>query len=222
MRAVLRLLLPILLLATPAAAAEPLTYPPFDDAGQQPAFKAYRDKLIAAVAKRDVAAVVAMASPEVELSFGGDNGRETLRQWLSAPDAEPYWSSLERVLKEGGTFQEQLFIAPWTFHYVAPETMDIYSVAIVAGKNVRLRAEPSTSAKVIRALTYEVVEMPPYDQNREDRVTDSSGREWLRVRTTIGDEGWMASEFLRFLIDYRAGFESGPQGWQMIFFVAGD
>ncbi|HKY96011.1 MAG TPA: SH3 domain-containing protein [Kiloniellales bacterium] len=222
MRIALLLLLSALLLATPAAAAEPLTYPPFDDAGQQPTFKTYRDKLIAAVEKRDVAAVVAMASPEVELSFGGDSGRETLRQWLSAADAEPYWESLERVLKEGGTFQEGLFIAPWTFHYVAPETMDIYSIAIVAGKNVRLRAEPSTAGKVIRALTYEVVEMPPYDQGREDRVTDPSGREWLRVRTTVGEEGWMASEFLRFLIDYRAGFQHTPQGWQMLFFVAGD
>lgn len=219
---ILLLLLSLLVLAVPSAHAEPLTYPPFDDAGQQPTFKAYRDKLLAAIAKRDAAAVVAMASPDVELSFGGDNGRETLRQWLTAPDSEAYWVSLERVLKEGGTFQDKLFIAPWTFHYVAPETMDIYSVAIVAGKNVRLRAEPSTSGSVVRALSYEVVEMPPYDQSREDRVTNSTGREWLRVRTTKGEEGWMASEFLRFLIDYRAGFQHTPQGWQMIFFVAGD
>ena len=77
-------------------------------------------------------------------------------------------------------------------------------------------------APVIRALSYEVVEMPPYDPNRQDTVTDTTGREWKLMRTTHGEEGWIASSYLRFLLDHRIGFEKTADGWQMIFFVAGD
>jgi len=213
----------LLWLAPVVAAAEPVTYPPFDEADKDPSFKAYRDKLLAAVERRDAAAVVGMASPDIKLSFGGDEGRATLRQWLTGAEADAYWTVLKRVLSEGGKFEEGgLFMAPWTFHYMPPDDVDFYGVAIVAGTNVRLRAEPSTGAAVIRALSYEVVEMPPYQEGREDRVEDASGREWYRMRTFGGEEGWIASSFLRFLVDYRAGFEKTEQGWQMTFFVAGD
>lgn len=64
--------------------------------------------------------------------------------------------------------------------------------------------------------------MPPYDPNRQDTVTDATGREWKLMRTTHGEEGWISSSYLRFLLDHRAGFAKTPQGWQMTFFVAGD
>lgn len=214
----------LLLFAPPAAAADPPTYPPFDEADKDPSFKAYRDRLLAAIEQRDIAAVVAMASPDIKLSFGGDEGRDTLREWLTGADAEPYWTVLKRVVSEGGRFEEGgLFMAPWSFHYVPPDDVDFYNVAIVAGTNVRLRAEPSTGGRVIRALSYEVVEMPPYQEGRIDRVEDASGREWIRMRTYAGEEGWIASAYLRFLIDFRAGFQKDDRGaWQMTFFVAGD
>lgn len=205
-----------------AAHAEHLTFPPFDDAGKDPSLKAYRDQLLAAVEQRNLEAVLAMSAPEVMVSFGGEAGREALRGYLTGHDNEFLWETLERILQEGGGFQEGEFVAPWTYLYEPPETMDVYGVAIVAGKNVRLRKSPSTEAPVVRALSYEVVEMPPYDPNRQDTVTDATGREWKLMRTTHGEEGWIASSYLRFLYDFRAGFAKTPQGWQMTFFVAGD
>jgi hypothetical protein len=217
------LLLALFVLAIPPAEAKHLTYPPFDEAAQDPSFTSYRDRLIAAVERRDAEAVALMASPDIKLSFGGDAGRAQLIQDLKdEADGEWRWQTLERVLKEGGAFRDNLFIAPWSFLYEPPETLDIYSVALVGGTNVRLRAAPSTEASVIRALTYEVVEMPPYDATREDVMTDASGREWRRMRTTHGEEGWIASSYLRFLLDFRAGFEKTAKGWQMVFFLAGD
>lgn len=148
----LALLLAFVVLAAPVR-AEHLTWPPFDDAAADPSFKAYRDKLLAAVEQRNVNAVVAMAAPEIMLSFGGDSGRAELKSYLTGHDNAFFWDTLERVLKEGGAFQEGEFIAPWTFLYEPPETLDVYSLAIVAGKNVRLRKAPSTEAPVIRALS---------------------------------------------------------------------
>jgi len=222
MRLLLLLCLLWLLWAPLPAAAEHLAWPPFDAAAQDATFEAYRDRLIAAVEKRDVNVVVAMASPDINLSFGGDAGRAALRNDLTGHDNAFFWQTLERVLAEGGGFQDGLFIAPWAFLYEPPETLDIYSVAIVAGTNVRLRAAPSTDAAIIRALTYEVVEMPPYDPGREDWAADATGREWKRVRTTHGEEGWIAASHLRFLLDHRAGFQKTAAGWQMMFFIAGD
>lgn len=221
MRAVLIAL--VLLLPFAATAAEPVTWPPFDEADKDPTFKAYRDTLLAAIDRRDIEAVVAAASPDIKLSFGDDGGRERFREWLTGADAEPYWAMLKRVVSEGGKFDEDgRFVAPWAFHYLPPDDVDFYSVAVVAGTNVRLRAAPSTDAAIVRELSYEVVEMPPYQEGREDRVTDGSGREWIRLRTMAGEEGWMASTYLRFLISYRAGFQKTDQGWQMVFFLAGD
>ncbi len=220
----LALVLVASLLAAPAA-AEPLTFPPFDEAGQDASFKAFRDGLLKAVRERDVEAVVAAAAEDIELSFGGDAGRDTFQLWLTGGgDTEPefYWLYLERALAEGGRFEGASFIGPWTFWYEPPDNLDLYSTAIVAGQNVRLRAEPSTSGKVIRALNYEVVVQVPYDPNREGVVQDASGREWVLVDTTQGEQGWVAQEFLRFLLDYRAGFEQHDGQWQMIFFLAGD
>jgi hypothetical protein len=216
------LLLLLALLLPLAAEAEHLTYPPFDEGMKDASFKAYRARLIGAVERRDAEAVAILASPDIKLSFGDDGGRAQLIQDLKGEDAEFRWQTLERVLKEGGGFRDGLFIAPWSFLYEPPETLDIYSVALVGGTNVRLRATPSTDAPIIRALTYEVVEMPPYDPNREDVATDASGREWRRMRTTHGEEGWIASSYLRFLLDYRAGFQKTAQSWQMVFFLAGD
>lgn len=216
-------LLVLLLLFAPAAAmAETLIWPPFDEAAQDPSFKAYRDRLLAAVEQRDVEAVLAASSPDIEISFGGENGREEFRSLLTGHDNEFFWETLGRVLKEGGGFRDGLFMAPWTYLYEPPETLDVYSVVIVAGKNVRLRKGPSTEAAVIRALSYEVIQLAEYDPNREDTVQDPTGREWKRVKTLAGEEGWIASSYLRLLTDHRAGFQKTPAGWQMLFFVAGD
>lgn len=222
----LRLVLAFLLgLASLPALAEPLTWPPFDEAGSDRSFQTFRDRLLQAVRERDVEAVVAAAAEDIELSYGGDNGRDTFRLWLTGGgDTEPafYWAYLERALAEGGRFENGIFIGPWSYWYEPPDTIDYYSAAVVAGKNVRLRAGPSTGDAVIRALSYEIVVQVPYDPDRETIVQDASGREWVNVDTTQGERGWIAQEFLRFLLDYRAGFEQRNGAWQMIFFVAGD
>jgi len=222
----MRLLFVLLLalLALPAR-AEHLTFPPFDQAAEDPSLVAFRTKLIAAVEKRDVAAVVAMSAPNVELSFGGDSGRETLRTWLTDNPfmaTEEYWMNLERVLKEGGGFEGDYFFAPWSYFLEAPADFDLFVVAVVGGTNVRLRAKPTTDGAIIRALTYEVVTLPDWDPDVPGEAVDDSGRRWTLVNTLHGEQGWIASSFLRFITDYRAGFEKRPQGWQMIFFVAGD
>ena len=218
-------LLLVACLAALPARADHVTYPPFDEGAADPDFQAFRAELLRAVRARDVEAVVAAAAETIELSFGGDSGRETFRLWLTgggSDEPQYYWADLERVLAEGGRFEGPIFVAPWSYWYEPPQELDIYSTALVAGKNVRLRAGPSTSDRVIRALTYEAVIQVPYDPARESIVEDGSGRLWVEVDTTHGERGWIAEEFLRFLLDYRAGFEVQEGQWRMIFFIAGD
>jgi hypothetical protein len=213
-----------LFLAGPAR-AERVTFPPFDEAAQEPDFAAFRDELLAAVKARDIDAIVAAAADDIQLSYGGDAGTETFRSWLQGggyDEVGNYWAKLERVLSEGGRFEGGMFVAPWSYWLEPLSDEDFYTTAVVAGENVRLRAGPSTADRVIRALSWEVVRQMPYDDSRPMMATDASGREWVLVQTLEGEEGWVALEFLRFPIEYRAGFELRDGDWRMIFFIAGD
>ena len=208
------------------ARAERVTFPPFDEAGQVPDFAAFRDELLAAVRARDIDAIVAAAADDIQLSYGGDAaGPEAFRSWLEGggyDEVGNYWAKLERVLSEGGRFEGPMFIAPWSYWLEPLSDEDFYTTAVVAGENVRLRAGPSTADQVIRALSWEVVRQAPYQDSRPIMEADATGREWVLVQTLEGEEGWIALEFLRFPIEYRAGFELRDGDWRMIFFIAGD
>ena len=56
---------------------------PFDEGPQDAGFAAYRASLLHAVVARDIDAVLAATSPDVELSFGGSSGHQQLRANLT-------------------------------------------------------------------------------------------------------------------------------------------
>lgn len=55
------------------------------------------------------------------------------------------------------------------------------------------------------------------------RSTDNAvSPDWQKIQTHDQKTGYVATQYLRSPIDYRAGFDKGPDGWKMTFFVAGD
>jgi hypothetical protein len=214
------------LAASGVAAAPGLQLLPFDEAPADPRFQAFRDALLDAVQRRDVAAVVAAAGPTILLSFGEDSGPETLRLWLTGggPVEAPYlWAQLEDVLAHGGGFDQQGgFSAPYWFAATPPlpDDTDWYAVLYVIGDKVRLRAGPGTDQPVLGTVSYEVVFA---DDPQQLWATDAAGKEWLQVRTLDGRRGWIREDFLRGPYGYRAGFELLEDGrWAMTYFLAGD
>lgn len=216
----------LLVFLAPQARAEGTPFKPFDEAGQDPAFQAFRDDLLAAVKRRDLEAVVHVAAADILLSYGEDTGPERLREWLagqsSEVDAAYLWGQLEDVLAHGGGWDQQGgFGAPYWFAGTPqlPDDTDWYEVLYVVGEKVRMRAGAGTDKAVLGTASYEVVFADDPDHVWE---TDGEGKEWLYVRTTDNRKGWIRGDFLRGPFGYRAGFEQRDGRWKLTYFLAGD
>lgn len=207
---------------------------PVDEAPQDPALVAFRDRLLDAVERRDIDAVVAMADPNIHLSYGGDHGRDTLRTLLEGVDEMPwsgeaYWQELETALALGGSILQfgedrgPVFCAPYTFFAELAPDMDPFETVLVIGDAVALRSSPDTDGAVVALLDHDVAQIvansPGYNPD------DPLAPYWLLVRTADGaHEGYLSSVDFRSPIDYRACFsqdiETGTWSWDQ--FIAGD
>ena len=118
MRTAARFVLVLCLLGVATAhGAPPRRLEPVDQAATVPEFFSFRARLQAAVARHDTAAVLAVLSPAVKLSFGGDDGVEAFKaMWRpDAPDSG-LWDTLATALALGSSFDAQgRFAAPYTY-----------------------------------------------------------------------------------------------------------
>ncbi len=201
---------------------------PVDEAAQDPEFKAYRDRLLAAVVARDIDAILQMADTDVHLSFGGISGRDQLRAFLEVdPDqlSEDYkyeapamrarnWYELEAVLRMGGVFEDdgESFAAPYTWTYDLPEEFDPFETYFVTGSEVVLRDRPIRWGKGVARLDYDVVKV----------IDEAPGTGYAKIRLVDGTTGYAHLDYLRSVVDYRALFAKPEGEWQMMTFIAGD
>ena len=203
------------LAAAPAAAAD--VFLPVDEAVAQPDFFLFRARLQAAIARRDVDALLREVDPQVVASFGGDEpgiaGFRTL--WaLDAPATSPLWAELATVLALGGGFDEEgAFEAP----YVSsewPDDRDPFEYVAIVGSDVRARAAEAADAEVVATLAgYEIV------ARAED---DGSVEAWTAIALPDQRVAYVDSRYARSPIDYRARFEKRDGHWRLTSFVAGD
>jgi hypothetical protein len=191
-----------------AALAEP--FPPFDEGAANPSFAAFRAELIAIVEARDLARLEPLLDPAIRISFGADNGADAaLAAFRDDPER---WAELGAILALGGKFETpDLFIAPYTFF--AELNGDSFNTAVITATDVNVRAGPSTATTAINALSYETVALAP------DALAEPG---WVRIRLPEGTLGYVAEDFIRLVLDYRAGFALQDGVWRMQFFVAGD
>jgi hypothetical protein len=215
---VLALLAPALLAAGSTAQAAALQngpgrYAPRDECARLPGATAFRAALARAAKRRDVEALVALASPNVELDFGGGAGREELRRQLRGAEGRERWQALDRMLPLGCAAQRGNLVLPWFF---AQEIGDLepYDTLLVTGARVPLRSRPSATAPVLLSLTWQLTELVPPDDGRGP---------YRHVRlpgTRIS--GYVATAKLRSPVDYRliAGRSGGR--WRIDAFIAGD
>lgn len=184
---------------------------PVDEAGRDPELLTFRSRLLRALAEGDIDAVAEMAHPAIKLSFGGDSGRDSFREWLREPE---YRGELAAALGLGGVFtSDSTFVAPYTFARF-PDDYDAFECFAVTGRDVHVRAAPDADAEILALLSYEAVCHPPSEWASVDG--------WAPVRLRDGRTGWVAERFLRSPIDYRAIFEKKDGAWRLAIFIAGD
>lgn len=205
------LLLLVLVLSLPTQAATVLK--PVDNASNDPSFLAFRSQLLKTIERKDANALLAVVNKNIHASFGMENGIEDFKKmWgLNKPATSQLWGELSKVLKMGGSFSNKTtFVAPYVFSEW-PESQDAFENWAVIAKDVNIRAKPSTSAAVLKKVSYEILP-----------IEFSENEQWVTVKLAQGKKGYIASQYIRSSVDYRAFFEKINGLWQMTVFIAGD
>jgi hypothetical protein len=211
------------LLLPPAALAQPRGVSCPDLLGQRPApppaLAALLDRLHRAVATRDAAALRAIAAPDIQTSFGGDAGVETLRP---GDPTSPVWPRLAHALRPGCAPVGEVWACPGLDSEVpAARGLDAFEQVFVLGTRVRLRAAPALTASVLAEISCRVIRR---DSEGEGRVPmrEDADPDWVAVALPDGRRGFVSGVFAYSPVGYRALFERQGGAWRMTHFLAGD
>ena len=201
-----------LILVSDATAQQ--TFLPVDQAASQPDFFTFRAHLQAAIARRDAAALLAIIHKQIKNSFGGDDGIEEFKKkWKPEGSPSDLWKELGTALALGGSFdREGRFIAPYVYSRW-PEKTDSFENLAIVGVNVRVRESPRNDSAAVDSLSFVIVPL-----HREQKEHEG----WTAIRRRNGKPGYVASQYARSPIDYRAVFARIDGRWQLTTFVAGD
>jgi hypothetical protein len=201
-------------LVAPTAPASPLAkgkWAPQDTCAEVEGADEFRTRLAAAIEARDIDGVVALAAGDVKLDFGGGSGGAEQRRRLADPSLGR-WGELDTLMTLGCSAHEQGGITiPWFFDQDMGET-DPYYAMLVMGEDVPLLERPDPAARPVATISWDLVEIA------------SLNPESPYQRVEFGDKqvGFIATDKLRSLIDYRLTASSRNDRWRIISFVAGD
>lgn len=188
-------------------------YAPRDACRELPGARAFRERLAAAVEARDADAVAAMASPDIRLGFAGEDGRKRFLAALKASDGKAM-KELATLLPLGCAASEGGGLTiPWFFAQDYGD-VDSYSAMIVTGADVPLLAAANAGGAAKRQLSWDLVTLDkgwhPDLQFQQVTVVGS------------GAKGFVATDKLRSMLDYRLLANRKGETWQITAFVAGD
>jgi hypothetical protein len=182
-------------------------------------FREFRERLLAALGRKDTAFLHSVVAPEIRTSFGADGGiRDFKEMWKTADSSSAIWATLSRVLQMGGKHDaDTSFFAPYVFAFW-PDSIDAFSNVAVTSANAAIRARPEARAEVIGTAYHSILRVLEWNGIPAD-VTPSS---WARIELPDKRTGWMASGEVYSPVSWRAAFVRRGQQWVMILFVAGD
>ena len=194
---------------------------PVDEAAKDPTFVAFRDRLRAAVQRRDTRYLLSILHPNIRVSFGEGGGVESFKKdWKPEDPNSKVWITLEEILRLGGAYRDisadqKYFCAPYVFSSYPEDGPDAYQAPVVIEPNTLLLDQPN--GRPIARLDYDIVTSAAGDP--EYRKPDS---EWRKVVTASGKTGFVPARSVRMHLDYRACFEKTGGEWKMALLVAGD
>jgi hypothetical protein len=202
---------------TPTAPADPSKpfgqgrFAPRDECARLPGAAQFRNRLAEAIRLRDGGAIAAMASADVKLDFGGGAGRQALKSRLAGPGAE-LWQDLERLLPLGCAARgDDELSLPWLWNQDLGQA-DPFTALLVTGEDEPVRAGAARSAKKIATVSWDLVEA----------VNMQPDQAFNAVRLADGRSGYIATDKLRSVIDYRLIAERRDGRWQIVALIAGD
>lgn len=191
-------------------------YAPRDECGDLSGARAFREALASAVEQRDPEAIAAMASEDVRLDFGGGAGRESLIAKLREHDGALI-DELGELLRLGCAGSEGGGLTiPWYFQQNFGDVgkfRDSYSMMLVTGVDVPLLEAATAGAKVRERLSWHFVSL--IGGLKPDAP-------FQHVESAAGNAGYLATDSLRSVLDYRLLATRQRDSWQITALVAGD
>ena len=175
----------------------------------------FKKDIFKAINNKDTSFIISVLDTNILNSFGGSGGIKELREmWELGNANSSFWIELKEVFSMGGTFigkDKKLFAIPYVFSEW-PEDYDPFTYVAVVKKNINLRDSSSSKSKILKRLSYNIVEL------LENGVNDK----WSRVMTADSVMGYIYSDFIRSPVDYRAILLKEKGKWKIISFVSGD
>jgi len=193
---------------TPLARGE---WAPQDECAEVEGAAAFRRQLAAAVEARDADALVALTAEDIKLDFGGGAGKQELRARLN-DEARNLWDELDALMALGCSANDQGGITiPWYFDQDMGAS-DPFQTWLVTGEEVPILTAPRASAERLDLVSWDLVEAVSYDPEAP----------FQEIKVADGGTGFIASDKLRSLVDYRLIASSRNGRWRITSFVAGD
>jgi hypothetical protein len=187
-------------------------YAPQDECKTVPGAEDFRAQLAAAVKAKDADRLAALAAPDVKLDFGGGSGVGALRARLSE-EKPNLWDELDQMMTLGCAINDQGGITiPW---YAAKpiDEVDPATAMLVVGEKVPLRKSLDAKSAEAEEISWDVVSLVGGLQ---------PGEPFQKVKTSDGTLGFVATDKLRSLLDYRLIASSRDGKWSFTSLVAGD
>jgi hypothetical protein len=206
----------VLFTAFALAVAAPVNLPPVEQCRGDAEFTRLRQELGTAVDGRDIDGLMSLMSDDVRVSFGGQSGRERFSDYWAASeqDQELLWAELGSALRlgcaqavDGGGNPYRAIPAM----FVTGDGLDGFSTWVsLPGAVLRSKPDPKAAARM---------RLPAWTVLSE---VDHDGGSWIEVRTPKGRSGFVSTEQVRSLVDYRIIFGRREGRWQITAFIAGD
>lgn len=187
-------------------------YAPQDECKDVPGAEDFRIQLAAAIKSKDADRLAALAAPDVKLDFGGGSGTATLLTRLSK-DEPDLWDELAQIAALGCAVNEQGGITiPWIAAQPFGD-IDPASAMLVVGEKVPMRTSAAVKAGEAEEVSWDLVTLVAGLQPED---------EFQKVKTSDGTIGFIATDKLRSLLDYRLIASSRDGKWSFTSLVAGD
>lgn len=171
----------------------------------------FRDSLRAAIEARDADALVALAAEDIRLDFGGGAGKAELRARLG-DEALGLWDELRMLLSLGCSANKQGGITiPWYFDQDLGAT-DPFEAMIVTGEDVPVLDRADPTSRPIASVSWDLVTL----------AAPMSEEAYQQIELSDGTTGFVATDRLRSVIDYRLIASSRNDRWRITSLVAGD
>jgi hypothetical protein len=183
-----------------------------DDGALNASFASFRKSLLESIDKRDKAGIEQILSANVDTTISGARGIDAFEElWHGLSADSAFWSMSRKILEHGAQFDRESN----EFHAPAVSFEDNHSdlpQGIIWSKDALLYSRPDSTAPAKKAVYNEQLTILEPKEHKPLSV------KWLKIRTRLGNIGYMKAADVYSSFDDFAVFKKENGKWQMSWF----